>query len=597
MSEDTLRQWKDRLSSRIALTALATLIATGSAAQQVDPYAERSRLLQLKEIVWSEAAASRYPVKLPVPAKEHVWEHLGSVASVNFSPDAQVAVTGSWKEGRAYNVESGELLHTFKPKRPSYVIIAAVAPDGKTSFTGAGDGTIREWDIKSGKMLREWGHWKDVEDLDFSPGGGRYLATTAADRTAKLWDRETGEKIVEMPHNGTVLPLDFTPDGIKLLTGSVDKFARLWDLRTGQAIHEWEHGGEIGAVEVSPDGRYALSGAQDGTARLFDIETGDEVHRWTHESAVYDVHFSPDSKLAVTAAGDNTAKVWRVEDKKLVQTLSHGAIVSYARFTPDGRFVLTGSRDKTAVLWVAETGRKMTTFELGDGVRSLGFSLDGRLALIGSFDKTARVVDLGKYFDMERTASYYRARLAQVLNHNITQYIGPPPTPPVIAPRGDEERESAYRRRITADTGRYRTKLQEYGEKQATFPIWRRNQIVEYTFYSVFGNPIVKDIRHDATDGKTVAIIGSNSAVAGGMERHFVLSEAVPQQNAAAMKSVLAAGTPTIRLTFEDGRLRFADGIIEAGGRIYRGNFVDDIDSFVVFAPANSDQTVKSEKQ
>ena len=60
----------------------------------------------------------------------------------------------------------------------------------------------------------------DVEDLGFSPGGGRYVATSAADRTAKLWDRETGEKIVEMPHNGAVLPLDFTHDGLKLMTAS-----------------------------------------------------------------------------------------------------------------------------------------------------------------------------------------------------------------------------------------------------------------------------------------------------------------------------------------------------------------------------------------
>jgi WD40 repeat protein len=108
----------------------------------------------------------------------------------------------------------------------------------------------------------------DVEDLGFSPGGGRYVATSAADRTAKLWDRETGEKIVEMPHNGAVLPLDFTHDGLKLMTGSVDKFARLWDLRTGQAIHEWQHEGEVGAVDISPDGRYGLSDAQDGTARF-----------------------------------------------------------------------------------------------------------------------------------------------------------------------------------------------------------------------------------------------------------------------------------------------------------------------------------------
>ena len=132
---------------------------------------------------------SRCPIKLPVPASEHVWEHLGSVSSVNFSPDSKIAVTGSWKEGRAYSVEDGKQLNTFKPKRLFYVIIAAATPDGKSAFTGAGDRTTPEWDLKTDEMVREWGHRKDVEDLDISPGGGRNVATTAADRTAKLWDR------------------------------------------------------------------------------------------------------------------------------------------------------------------------------------------------------------------------------------------------------------------------------------------------------------------------------------------------------------------------------------------------------------------------
>ena len=67
---------------------------------------------------------------------------------------------------------------------------------------------------------------------------------------------------------------------------------------------------------------------------------------------------------------------------------------------------MTGSRDKTAGLWVATTGAKLDNIPLGDGLRSLAFSPNGRLALIGSFNKTARLVDLGKYFDLGRMAAY-----------------------------------------------------------------------------------------------------------------------------------------------------------------------------------------------
>ena len=175
----------------------------------------------------------------------------------------------------------------------------------------------------------------------------------------------------------------------------------------------------------------------------------------------------------MTAGGDKVARVWDVYEKNLVQTLSYDGIVSYARFTPDSRFVMTGSRDKTAGLWVATTGAKLDNIPLGDGLRSLAFSPNGRLALRGSFDKTARLVDLGKYFDLGRITAYYRARLAQILNYNITQHIGPQPNPPAIAPRGEEERETQYCHRVTAETGVYNAKLEEHAAKQDTFPAWR----------------------------------------------------------------------------------------------------------------------------
>ena len=91
--------------------------------------------------------------------------------------------------------------------------------------------------------------------------------------------------------------------------------------------------------------------------------------------------------------------------------------------------------------------------------------------------------------------------------------------------------------------------------------------------------------------------LGSNSTVSGVLKHHLTLSEAVPQENAAVMRLVLTTGVPTIRLAFEDDGLRFADSIIEAGGRVYREEFVDDVDGFVVFAPAQKKPDAASKKQ
>ncbi|HAA93793.1 MAG TPA: hypothetical protein DCE33_15200 [Rhodospirillaceae bacterium] len=80
--------------------------------------------------------------------------------------------------------------------------------------------------------------------------------------------------------------------------------------------------------------------------------------------------------------------------------------------------------------------------------------------------------------------------------------------------------------------------------------------------------------------------LGCNIAVAGGLECHLVLSKAELQEKVAAMKPVLTKRVPTVHLAFEDSRLRFTDIIIEAGGRVYREEFVDHVSSSIVFAPA-----------
>ena len=121
-----------------------------------------------------------------------------------------------------------------------------------------------------------------------------------------------------------------------------------------------------------------------------------------------------------------------------------------------------------------------------------------------------------------------------------------------------------------------------------------RNCIVEYAFYSVFGEPIKKDVRHDSTDGRTVAVIGSNNALTTGNDCNLILKDSVPQENADAMKGILEKGVPNIRVSFENGTLTFADGFIKAAGRSYEGEFIDDAKSIVVFRAAEETQEAES---
>ena len=60
------------------------------------------------------------------------------------------------------------------------------------------------------------------------------------------------------------------------------------------------------------------------------------------------------------------------------------------------------------------------------------------------------------------------------------------------------------------------------------------------------------------------------------------------------MKGILEKGVPNIRVSFENGTLTFADGFIEAAGRSYEGEFIDDAKSIVVFRAVEETQEAKS---
>lgn len=263
---------------------------------------------------------------------------------------------------RVWNLANGEQVKEDWRDEESRVIAIALSPEGKKVCCGSGDGTVRIWDIDTGKAITKWtGHRKTVSSLCWSRDSRR-VVSGSYDLTTKVWDVESGEAILSIETGGSyVEAVIFSPDTTMIATGGrgFNQFLNIWDSATGNLVANLK-GHQPAAMRVNclawtAEGKMLISGAWDGSIMTWNTTTWQPISVLQgHTHAVVDIAISPNGRILASASWDDTARLWNLEDSQPISSpLQHASGVTSTSFSTDGQLVHTASGfgNKNAYTW------------------------------------------------------------------------------------------------------------------------------------------------------------------------------------------------------------------------------------------------------
>jgi WD40 repeat protein len=327
----------------------------------------------------------------------HVWDvtpgrevhsftgHRGGPLTVAFCKDGKEIATVSrdgslvgpivtWADWslRRWDAASGTERAVIQANLQGEALYAVFSADGQRLAMILHNGTLRLWDVQSGKELRSW--------------------KVPTRETTEIRKDEKGGQTTYTFFRLLIGAPAFSPDG-KILFAAVGSTIHRWETATGRELPSFEVAGmkreDYTGCLASPDGRTLLvwSGS---TCRplivLLDSASGKAQRRlqgielWGHGPA-----FSPDGRTFAIGEID-AVTLWEVASGRSRGRLKGPRWTFSLAFSPDGRLLAAGTDpDAPLSLWDMTTGQVAGQLRNDLGrVDSLAFSPDGsRLAVAG----------------------------------------------------------------------------------------------------------------------------------------------------------------------------------------------------------------------
>ena len=366
---------------------------------------------------------------------------------------------------------------TLRLRHGGPVYFVGFAAKGKELVIASEDGTVRVWELPSGRELRRIGK-QEMEGsngsnvggingmavttfplgpggLHLQPGGrsvalsadGQTIAVASRDGNVRLYELATGKEGAQIQASGGVARMVFAPDGKSLATRDNDGVIHQWELATAKEMRKYGTGSNVNqsvvvngqlvstggcgaGVAFSPDGKRIASPKSIlkpgqpplGQVQIWSVETGKEVQSIKDDEANGStIAFAPDSKTLAWAAENGRIRLFDSDNGKEIRSFGQqDTSVTGLAFSPDGKSLAAHDTDAVVRVYDLENGKELR--QLGDkeadpsggGSQSLAYSPDGQTLAV-TRDNSVRLWTLATGKEILPVASGHRGGVSSLV--------------------------------------------------------------------------------------------------------------------------------------------------------------------------------------
>jgi len=286
--------------------------------------------------------------------------HKDKINSVVISSNDEQIVTSS-KDNvvKIWNMKTGILAHELRASA-GIIHLIAVSPDNTqvvtVSAVAESNNLVQIWSMETGALLNVL---EDKEDHCFTTvaitSGCKKMATASCSGSLRLWDMATGKLLLTLAQDLFLTSHDMviTSDD-KHLIASCDKEICVWDMETGQmwpAFGMYEK--SVKSLFLSLDNTLVLM-TFDGLIEVWDM-AGQLLYTYVSGRAgCCPIPFGYDNygKKFLKTCYDSTVGIYDMKKNISLYTLQgHRADITILKTNSDATQIVTGSSDKTARIW------------------------------------------------------------------------------------------------------------------------------------------------------------------------------------------------------------------------------------------------------